>query len=188
MLRKPEPAVLFLNLLVDLRRDLDWIRGRLQQLTLCVDFPTQLLVGLIVLASGYRVIIDEFVKFSLIYRKVTLVYQNVRVFCLGSSLLCKSLLHSQVMGVLLQSRIKVLIIATEALRRNIGWVKLSHLLIVKFKPVILAQICAWLLPLSLLDERIIVTTFRCALVHHYPCQLVLGVLLALDSVVNGLLL
>jgi hypothetical protein len=46
------------------------------------------------------------------------------------------------MGVLLQPRIKFLIIATEALRRNIGWVKLSHLLIVEFKPVLLAHICA----------------------------------------------
>jgi len=81
-------------------------------------------------------------KFGLIYCKVTLVYQNVRVFCFSSSLLCKSLLHSQVIGVLLQPRIKVLIIATEAFCRNIGWVELSYLLIVEFKPVLMAHICA----------------------------------------------
>lgn len=46
------------------------------------------------------------------------------------------------MGVLLQPCIKVLIIATEALCRNIRRVKLSHLLIVEFKPVLLANICA----------------------------------------------
>ena len=69
------------------------------------------------------------------------------------------------MGVLLQPRIKVLIIAAEALRRNIGWVKLRHFLIVELKPILLA-ICA--LPLSLFDKRIVVATFSCALMHHYP--------------------
>ena len=90
----------------------------------------------------------------------------------------QDLLHARIVSELLYLRLPVLIFASEALFRDLTRIKVHNLCVIEFVP--LAFFILGLL--SILDECIVMASFRCAVVHHDAFKLVLEILIRHGSI------
>ena len=75
---------------------------------------------------------------------------------------------------LLDLSLPILILTTVALFRDLAWVKVHDLGIIELVPLAIFIFGLF----SILNERVIVTCLRSAIVHHYAFQLILKVLIS----------
>ena len=122
--------------------------------------PLVFLVDFILYASCTQILIGQATRVTLlcVEHLLALVKKNVRVFSFDSALLSDRLLHVNIVGILLQTGVKIWIVPSKALGRDLIRVKPVHLLVIKRKPLIRAT--------SLLYEAIVMATLSCPCMHN----------------------
>lgn len=132
-------------------------------------------------SDGHIVVFSEFVEPRLINHVRSLIDQNVCIAVFAATLRRNDLLHGRVILVLLDLRFELWIITTKAFGWDIIRVEVGDHFVVKFVPLIATF-------LAFLDIAVVVSTLSRSLVHDNANQVVLGVLVALLAIVDGLLL
>ena len=131
------------------------------------------LVGRRALAlHDYVHIVCELVELLLVDEAVALVDQDVSVLGLVSPLVVQDLLHAWVMCVMRDLRFPVLILPTECLLGDVPWIEMHNMCVIELVPLAILILAL----LSILDEGVIVASFRSAVVHHNALQLILEVI------------
>lgn len=172
---QPESPVLFEDLFVNPRRNLNLAVNRhgqsanVEEIVRCSFVSSRAVVHVNLL-----VVVSELVELLLVNEIEPLVDEDVRILRLVSPLVVDDLLHGWVVGVLLHLRLPVLVFPAKSLLRNQLRIEESDLSVVEFVPFALfVALCL----LSVLDERVVVPCFGCAVVHDDSLELVFIVVL-----------
>ena len=172
--RQPELAVLLEYTLVDGGRDLNLACCSDRQAALGEEVLRGSLISILALIlQNNAVVVGELIKPVLVDEAVALVDQNVSVLRLLATLAHHDSLHLLVTSILTHLSIPVLILATEALFRDLPCIEVLHMRVIELVPLVIALF----LLLSILDEGIIVTSLRCTIVDHNALQRVFEVLI-----------
>ena len=172
--RQPELTVLLEDALADGGRNLNLACCSDRQAALGEEVLGGSLIGILALIlQNNAVVVGELIKLVLVDEAVALVDQNVGVLRLLATLAHHDSLHLLVTSILTHLGIPVLILATEALFRDLSRIEVLHMRVIELVPLVIA----FLLLLSILDECIIVTCLRCTIVDHDALQRVFEILI-----------
>ena len=151
---QPEPAVFLKYALVDGRRDLDLTVDCEGKTASVEEAVRRTLVRVLPSMLGNNTaVICKLVEFFLVDETKTLINQNVSVFGLISPLVVDDLLHGWIMLVLFKLCFPVLVLSTKSLFRDLFWVKVHDLGVIKFVPLSILVLTFF----SILDKGVVMS-------------------------------